>query len=347
MADEGHEDDEQQLERCWAVLGGAELSGHRLSAPAVAEPVGQLRGLGRPGISGLVYRWVPAWRYTLEPSRRRGTPGSSGSSSAVAGWATLCGGRSAASVIRCASPSTAACPVARMRRWASAATLVGACAASRLAEIVAITAAAGASTHAPVTSTLHRTCLFDRQSVSIAVRLSSPPRHATASVRHCWRCSSCERSSSSCLASRVVRLARRQVGSTTKCDGFGGGGFAAVIGHEFLGQHLILVVDLRTPRGPQHDQLRGHPDDLADLPFTGVGVPALSETQPQLPAALGLTRVLYNSEAVTFAAYNGRPSRECQRHTPSRPQARTLFDTTTWVRRPGSPARVSRWVNDA
>ena len=69
MADEGHEDDEddeddeQQLERCWAMVANAgarlpprgqlalheavasaELSEHRLGAPAVAEPVGQLRG---------------------------------------------------------------------------------------------------------------------------------------------------------------------------------------------------------------------------------------------------------------------------------------------------------------
>jgi len=52
---------------------------------------------------------------------------------------------------------------------------------------------------------------------------------------------------------------------------------------------------------------------------------------------------LYRSDAATLFSKSARPSSDSQ--LPSRVQ--TLFETATWVRRSGSPARESRWVNAA
>lgn len=85
-------------ERCWAVLGGAELSGHRPSAPAVAEPVGQLRGFfsrpnfgaGVPLGAGVAVHAGTVAATMLNPGIvSRPSPGG-------CGVATPCGGRSAA-----------------------------------------------------------------------------------------------------------------------------------------------------------------------------------------------------------------------------------------------------------
>ena len=122
-------------------MARAELSGHRLGAPAVADLVGQPVSFSATldfGAGVALGTGVAVHAGTIAATRHTGFVGIV---VGACGWAMLCGGRSAASMIRCANPSTVACPVARMRRWASAATLVRA-QVSRFADTVAITAAA-------------------------------------------------------------------------------------------------------------------------------------------------------------------------------------------------------------
>ena len=92
-----------------------------------------------------------------------------------------------------------------------------------------------------------------------------------ASVRQVWRCSASERGS--CLACRVSSVAC--------CDSathLHGGGFAAVLGLEVLGELADAVLDGGAPRRPaRRSSSAGDADDFADRALARVAAASVGE----------------------------------------------------------------------
>ena len=262
------------------------------------------------------------------------------SPSSMRACGTDSGSASAASVIASASVGSAACPLARTRRWASASTWWRCQVAARRRPT---SMTLGGLRRRSIPAWPARPCgaACDRTCAEHRGQLALPAEHLDG------------------FGAPGVALLGQRAGFVFGLACFQGG---------LLGQRDRFDVGRFAGRGrpgtvwtARRCGLRSPRAATTTAPAVRLAMPTISRTG-RLPRPVGRRRrsaargaaarwasrrVLYSSEAATVIRCSGWPSSASQRCTPSASTVATLLEIATWVCRSGSPARESRCVNAA